>query len=76
MSPVQKLKRALVTILLGLARVYSLDVNLTRDAPETDEKEKEREKKKGNNEAAGVLRRFWVFRSVVPEWGRSPAIST
>ena len=38
MSPLQQMKRVLVTILLELARQSGLDVKLTRDAPDTDVK--------------------------------------
>ena len=38
MSPAQLLKRALVTILLELARVYALDLGLTRNSPDTNVK--------------------------------------
>ena len=67
MSPLQKLKRALVTILLGLARVYSLDVTLTRDAPDTDVKKAFRrvilrahpDKPGGSEAAAKKLNEAW-----------------
>ena len=36
MSPLQALKRALVTLLLELARVYALDLNLSRDSLDAD----------------------------------------
>ena len=38
MSPLQLLKRALVSVLLELARVYALDVNISRDSPDADVK--------------------------------------
>ena len=38
MSPAQLLKRALVTILLELARVYALDLGLSRDSPDPNVK--------------------------------------
>ncbi len=34
MTPVERFKRALVLLLLELARVYGLTLNLTRDSPE------------------------------------------
>ena len=38
MSPTQLLKRALVTILLELARKYCLDLSLSRDSADADVK--------------------------------------
>jgi hypothetical protein len=38
MYPAQLAKRALVSVLLGLARIYNLDSNLTRDSPDADVK--------------------------------------
>ena len=35
-SFVDKIKRALVSVLLELARIYALDLNLKRDSPSTD----------------------------------------
>ena len=72
MSPTQRLKRVLVSILLELARVYSLDLNLSRDAPDADVKRafrrviiKAHPDKGGSEAATKKLNEAWVKWSAV-----------